>query len=155
VRAVSDLVLASGTHDGGAQLTYVTYELAAGIVFVTEKDLASGAPASGKQVKAHLALVTLGRGEAERTRGATWGEDRAQPKPSELAGLRGAVPIVGIVAQDGLLDGLTTSGALDRRGVDQRQIVRANEALAGKDAHQPLECVGQPTPTREVSGLGG
>jgi hypothetical protein len=89
------LVVAAGAHDGGVQLADGVSEFPAGVASVTQQDLASGAPASGKQLEDYLTVVTLGRDERERAHGAVGGEDRAQPKAPELPGARGAFPVVG------------------------------------------------------------
>jgi hypothetical protein len=66
---VPGLVLAARTDHCGIQLIDGVGELAAGVAFVTQQGLAAGTPTAPKQFEPHLALVTFGRGERERT----WG----------------------------------------------------------------------------------
>ncbi len=76
VHVVSGLPDAAGTHDRGIHLANGVGELAPSVAFVGKEDLASGPRASGKQLQAHLAFVTFGRGERQRTRRAVGGKDR-------------------------------------------------------------------------------
>jgi len=62
--------------------------------------------------------------------------------------------VVGDVGERGALDRLTAAGTLDGCRVDQEQIIAEARALAGEDAHQPLDRVGQPAPTLKVRRLG-
>jgi hypothetical protein len=80
VHMVSGLPDASGTHDRGIQLTDGVGDGAAGIALVAQEGLASGSPAAPKQLQAHLALVAVGRGQAQGPGGAVGGEDCVQPK---------------------------------------------------------------------------
>jgi hypothetical protein len=69
--------------------------------------------------------------------------------------MAGAPAVVGSVAQQRALGGLTAASALDRRGVDEQQIVLAPWALAREDAQQPFDRVREPSAALDISGLGG
>src|SRR5579864_381287 len=123
VGSLSGLVFAAWPHDRRVELADGRGELAAGVAFVSEQCFAAVALATGKQFESDFALVAFGRGERERPRGAVWGEDRVEPEAPEVAGVRGAIPVVGSISEGGALDGLPAPGALNRGRVDQQQIV--------------------------------
>jgi hypothetical protein len=64
VQVVSGLPLASGTHNRGVHVTDGLDEGAAGVAFVAQQGLASGADTPPEQLEPDLALVAVGRGEA-------------------------------------------------------------------------------------------
>ena len=88
VRSVAGLVFAAGPDDRGAELGDGGGELAAGVALVAQQHLAAVAAAAGEQLEADVALVDLWARRASALWGAVRGEDRVQPKPPEVAGVR-------------------------------------------------------------------
>src|SRR5674476_463702 len=68
VGTVAGFVLARRAHDEGAQLGRSGREVAPGVALVAEEHLAAAARAAREQFEADLALVTLRRGQLERSR---------------------------------------------------------------------------------------
>ncbi len=101
VGSLPGFVFAAGTDDGGVEVADGLGELAAGVAFVSEERFASVALAACEEGESDFAFVAFGRGERERSWGAVGGEDRVQPEAPEVAGVRGAVSVVGSVARAG------------------------------------------------------
>src|SRR4051794_19418114 len=139
MRAAAAFVFASWAHDRGVALGDGGGKGAAGVALVAQQRLAAAALAALKQDERDVALVDLGRGEFQRARGAVGREDRVQPKAPEIARMRAAPAVVGGIAQRRALDRFAAAGALDRGAVDEQQIVLEARAVAGEDAHQPLQ----------------
>src|ERR1019366_5343628 len=137
MRSRSGFVFAGRAHDRGVEPADLEREVAAGVALVAEQRLAARAAGAGEQLEADFALIALWRGERERSWGAVRGEDRMQPEAPEVAGMTGAPAVVGSVAQQRAFGGLTAASALDRRGVDEQQIILGPWALAREDAEQP------------------
>src|ERR1019366_2547226 len=148
-------VFAARPHDRGVQLADLAREVAAGVALVAQQRLAARAVGAGEQFEADFALVTLGRGERKPSRGAVRREDRMQPEAPEVAGMTGAPAVIGGVGERRALDGLTAASALDRRRVDQQQIVLEPWALTREDPQQPLDRPGEASTTLEIPGLRG
>src|SRR6059058_694339 len=155
LRARSGFVSAAGPDDGGVEFGDGLRELAAGVTLVADKRLAAGAVAAGEQFEPDLAFVACGRGERQCSRGAVGGEDRVQPEAPEVARVGRAPAVVGGIGERRALDRLAAAGTVDRGRIDQQQIVLVAGAVAGEDADQPLDRVGEPAAAFEVPGLRG
>src|SRR5579871_3436890 len=154
-RSSARFVFAARTHDRGVQFVDLAGEVAAGVALVAQQRLAAGASGASKQLKADVALVTLGRGERKRSRRAVRCEDRMQAKAPEEPGMTGAPAVVGSVAQLRAVGGFTAAGTLDRRRVDEQQIILEPWALAREDSQQPLDRVRQAPAALVVPRLRG
>src|SRR6266536_3608618 len=155
MRPVAGLVLAAWAHDRGVALADGGGEVAAGVALVAQQRFSAAALAAFEQYEADLAFVDLGGGELERAWCAVGREDRVQPEAPEEPRVTRAPAVVGGVAQGGASDRLTASRALDRGAVDQQRVVIKARALAGEDAHQPLQRFGQPAAAFEIPRLLG
>ena len=147
------LVLAPRTHHGGLSVRHCLGELPAGIAFVGQQGLSSGAPAALKEFQSHLAFVSLRRGQGEGPGSAVGGKDGVQAHSPELAGVAGTVPVVTDVGKGRAKDGLPASCTLDRSGVDEQEVICEARALFGKDEKEPLKHGGQASPALEVASL--
>src|SRR5271155_4217675 len=153
VWAFSGLVFASGSDDRGVHRTYLACELSPGVALIADQGRRALAVGARQELEGDLALIAFGRGHRESSGGPVGGEDRVQPKTPEEPAVTRAIPIVSGVAERRALDRLTASGALDRGGVDEQQIVIEARALRGEAPHQPLQRVRQPPPSLEIAGL--
>lgn len=90
-----------------------------------------------KQFEPHLPFISLGRGKDKRPRSAVCGEDGVQPDSPEVASVRGAVSVIAEVRKRGATHRLPAAGALDRRGVDEQEIVVETGALLAKEGKEP------------------
>jgi hypothetical protein len=112
----------------------------------------SGAGAAVDELQADVAFVALWRGKGDRARGAVQGEESVQPKPPEVAAVAAAVAVVGGIGQRAAAHRLDTARALDRRGVDDQQIVVKARAHARELVDQCLDHVGQALAAFPVAG---
>src|SRR5258708_2032432 len=80
VRALSGLVFASRTDDGGVEIADGLREVAAGVVLVADHRFAAGELAAFEQREPDLAVVAFGRGERQRSGCAVEREQRVQPE---------------------------------------------------------------------------
>src|SRR5680860_59075 len=85
VRPMARLVTAAWAHDRGAQGIDALGEGAPGIALVAHDDPPRARLQAPDELKPDLALVTLGRGQAERPRGAIGREQAVQPESPEEA----------------------------------------------------------------------
>jgi hypothetical protein len=121
VRPSAGLILAGGSEDHGVELADRTREGSPGIALVADQDLAAVARNPRQQLQRDLALVALGRRHGDRSGRTVRRADRVHPEAPEEARVRTAVAVVDGIGQRRALNGLTTSGALDRGGVDQQR----------------------------------
>src|SRR3954454_17335018 len=120
------------------------FELAAGVAFVADDRERLVAVEACEQLETHLSLGRLGRGELERARGAVEREQAVQAEAPEVAAVGGAVAVVGGVGELAAPGCLDRAGALDRRRVDQDEVVVIAGAVAGEDGDQRLDRVREP-----------
>jgi hypothetical protein len=95
VRPLSGLVFPSRPHQGGLEFSHAFGELPPRVAFVPQEDLPASSPTAGEKFQTHLPLVPVGRSECKSARGAVRGSDEMQTEAPEVAGVRGAVAIVG------------------------------------------------------------
>ena len=153
VRSLSFLVFAAGANEGGVEQLDLGGELASRVPLVAEQRFTAGASAAIQEHQADLAFVDLWGTELQRAGRAVGAEDRVQPEPPEIPGVAGAPAVISGVRQRRTLHSLTGARALNGRRIDQQQTVGKAWALAGEHAHQPLQALGQPAATFEVSRL--
>lgn len=130
-------------------------ELFTRVALVGKKDLPAFSPAARQEFEPHLPFIALGRGERERPGSAVGGEDGMQPDSPEVAGVAGAVPVVADVGKGRAKSRLPASRALNRRRVDEQEIVGETGALLGKDEKEPVKDGTETAPALEVGGLRG
>ena len=68
VRTLSGLVLAAGPHHAPVKVLGRPGDFSAGVSLVVKERLPAPAPAAGKEGKAHLLLISLGRGDLKGPR---------------------------------------------------------------------------------------
>jgi hypothetical protein len=153
VRSTTGLVSAAGSEDRRVQLAGLGGELASGVALVADQCHRAVTAAASQQLDRDLTLILLGRGERERSGRPIEREDRVQPEPPEITGVRRRPAVVRGVRQLGAPDGLAAAGALHGGAVDQQQIVVESGALAGEHGYQPLERSRQATTALVVAGL--
>src|SRR5665811_977782 len=155
VRSLSGLVFSLRPHQSGPEALDSFCELPPCVALIPQEDLPALAHGAGQEFQTHLPLVPFGGGQAQGTGGAIRSEDGVQTKAPEVAGVRGAVAVVGHLRKSGALSRLPATGALHRRGVDEQEIVRKTGALAGKNLQEPLQGVTEPPPSLVVARLLG
>ena len=119
-----------GAGQGGLEVTAV-------VVLVADEDLAGQqggqAGVCGQQGQQHLALVGLGAGQGETDGQAVQGAQQVQAQSPEVAGVAGAVPVLGPSGQVRAADGLLGPAALDRGGIDHPHVIGPQAGVAGQD----------------------
>jgi hypothetical protein len=155
VRSLAGFVPAVGPDHACPQILDFSSELPTHVSLVRKEGLSTPAFAAGEEFETHLPLVSLGRSQLKRSGCPVRREDGVQPKPPEIAGVRGTVAIVGRVRKSGAQGRLPAAGALDGSGVDEQEVVGESWASRGKDPQQPFDGIREPPPTLEVSGLAG
>src|SRR5215204_541773 len=155
VNGTVGLVLASRSHDRGAKACDRCGKAPPGITLVADDGLPADPAGALQQLQADLALVALGRGEGESSGRAVGGKETMQSKAPKEARVRGAAPVVGDISQCRAPCCLNRAGALDRSRVDEQEVVIEAGALAGKDADEPLDRLGQAGSSLVEAGLLG
>lgn len=108
---------------------------------------------SGEQVQQRFALVGLGAGQREGDRQAVQGADQMQSQSPEVAGVAGAVPILGPSGQVGAFDGLAWASALHRCGVHDPHVVAPQRSVARQRAGDVTDELGSLAQSFVVAGL--
>jgi len=153
VKPVGGLVFAGRPGDRGAEIGDRGGEGSPRVALVAEDELSADPVGPFEQFDPDLTLIPLGRGEGEGPGCAIGGEEAVQAKTPKEARVRGAVAVVSGVGQGGATRGLHRAGALQRRGVDQQQVIVEAGRLGGEDADQPLDRLGQAGPALVEAGL--
>src|SRR6187200_319293 len=152
---VAGLVLSRRPDDRGVELTDRRGELTPGVALVADEGLPAASLRPFEQLDPHLALVALGRGEGEGPRSAVGREEAMEAKTPEEAGMRGAVAVVGGIAEGRAACRLDRAGALQRGGIDQQHIVVEARGGGGEDAGEPLDRLAQAGSALVEAGLLG
>src|SRR5579863_433645 len=148
VWAAAAFVFAAGADDLRVERGEFGFEVFAAEVLVADQDhhLAGLALGARDHLHADEFLVDLGRGQRERAWGAVEREQGVQAEAPEEAAVAGAVAVVsgvrervGEARDTATLDRLAGASALDRRRVDQQQIVEEPGALAREMRDQRLD----------------
>src|SRR6478672_471598 len=98
-------------------------ELAAGVALVADHEEVAVASAALEHGQADLAFGGFRRGEDQCTRGAVEGEQAVQAEAPEVAAVACAVAVVSRVSELAAPGRFDAAGALDRRRINQHQIV--------------------------------
>src|SRR5215211_807674 len=152
VEPVVGLVLARRPQDEGSQLADRGLEFAARVALVADDRLAA-AERPGQQLEGDLAFGPVGWLEGERSRGAVGGEHAVQAHAPEETAVRAAVAVAAGVGELGAAGGLERAAALDRRRVEQHEVVVEAGALAGEDTAEPVDRLGKAPAALVEAGL--
>src|SRR5580698_356896 len=155
VWASAGLVFAAGSDDRGVHLADTGGELASRVALIADQRDRALPACAGEQLKRDVPLITFGGSYRDRSGCPVGRGQQVQPETPEEPAVAGAVAVVSGIAECRALDRLAASGALNRGGVHEQQIVIEPRALAGEHAHQPLKRLGQAPAALEVPGLGG
>jgi len=153
VQRAAGLVFAQRTGEQDLEFIHRRGELPPRVALVADHDVPAVPRALGEKFKTHLPFVPLGRGETEGPGRPVRGEDGVQAKTPEVAGMGGAVPVVGRVREGRAPRGLPTAPALDRGRVDEHEVVVVPGALLGEHPEQPVQGVGEGAATLVVARL--
>jgi hypothetical protein len=135
-------VRASWSDDRGAELADGVGALAPRVAFVADDGFAA-VEAAGQQWQRDLAFGAVGSNECGRLGGAVEGADEVRPHPPEPAGVTLAVAVAAHLGQIGAAGRLERAAALDRRRVEQDEIVVEAGRLGRDHPAQPLDRFGQ------------
>lgn len=108
-----------------------------------------------EQAERDLALGPIGAGERDRPRRPVGGAGEVQAHPPKPARVALRVAVAADLGKLRAAGGLERAAALERRRVEQDQVVAGARALGGEDAHQPLDRLGQPRPALVERVLAG
>src|ERR671918_418501 len=132
VRPTARLVLAGGAKQGRAEAFDLAVELGSRIAPVADDRLAAR-KRRREQLLRDLALADVGGRQGPGAGGAVGGEDAVQAHPPEVPGMACAVAVRAPGSELGAARGLDRAPALDRRRVDEQQLVVGAGALGGAE----------------------
>jgi hypothetical protein len=153
MRTFSRLVFALGSSHRSLQVFDRSGELPARVPFVAQEGFVSLPSAASKEFRPDLPLIPFGRAIGKGSRSPVCGKYGVQPHAPEVAGVAGAIPVVTEVGKSRTQRRLPAPCALDRRGVDEQEVVSETGALLAEYNQEPVKNGSQTTPTFEVAGL--
>src|SRR5579859_4276525 len=148
-------VFTAWPDDGGVEAGGGGFEVAAGVALVADDPEVLGVFAAFEQGQADVSFGRLRRGEHERPGGAVECEQAVQSEAPEVAAVACAVAVVGRISELAATGRLDAAGALDRRRIDQHQVVIEAGAVACEYVGEPFDRVAQPLAPLEVAGSVG
>src|SRR5215831_10061833 len=137
--AASRLILAIGAEQSGPQLGRSCLQEAVGEAFVTDDDLALLQRAAIEERLRHLGFSQLRVGQTPVNDQAIGGGEQVQLEAPEVAGVAGAVTVVGVPAQGRAFHSLSTTGTGERGGIQKAEPVAPRRRLLGKMPKNPTE----------------
>lgn len=140
--------VALSSTDGRGELTPV-------VAVDGEEQLAAAAAASGQRLAADLELVTPQRSRGQCPWRAAVRGQRPLTEAAELREWTARQLLLARVRQGPNADCLTAAGAVRWGRIDGQQIAACAGAVGGEVGHNPLDGVGEPAATFEVTGLAG
>src|SRR5664279_3338955 len=103
----------------------------------------------------YLAFIGFGAGDCGRDRQSVQRAQHVQPQTPEVAGVRGAVPVLGEAGQIRTLGGLPGTAALHWGGVGDPHVIAEHAGPAAQRTDQPTQGADQLAQALVVPGLPG
>ena len=154
------LAFAGGSEQGDAVLGQGGFEGVAVVVFVADDrrrcpGVRHESRCGGEDLDQHVTFVGFGPGQRPPERQSVHGAQQMQPQTPEVAGVRGAVAVLGPPGQIRAFDRLGRASTLHGGRVDHPQIIVTDASVGAQDADQPRDGVGQFAESLVVTGLAG
>src|SRR5258708_5299533 len=131
------------------------FEIAAGISLVGDDEQPGAELGVLKHGLCDLPIVDLGIGQTPERDSAIGSGEQVQAQAPEVAGVGGAIAIVGPAGELGALGSLARGATGDGSGIEQSELIPPRRCKAGPVAHGMLhQPVGSPQPLVVGRGLG-